>query len=59
VIHRFQVSANASEPEKVKVGKCDVCHDWRVYELPLHIAVGTGNEKATSRLSSWGIYEIH
>jgi hypothetical protein len=36
--NRFQISANASEPEQAKVRKC-VCRDWRMCELPLHITV--------------------
>src|SRR6267154_4494534 len=36
---RFQVSANASEPEQAEVGKCNVCRDWRMCGLPLHITV--------------------
>ena len=35
--NRFQVSANASEPEQAKLRKCDVCRDWCMYELPLHM----------------------
>src|SRR6267154_2714722 len=36
---RFQVSANASEPEQAEVRKCNVCRDWRMCEWPLHITV--------------------
>src|SRR6267154_774737 len=36
---RFQVSANASEPEEAEVRKCNVCRDWRVCEWPLQITV--------------------
>src|SRR6266852_2281546 len=28
--NRFQVSANALEPEVTKVRKCNVCRDWRM-----------------------------
>jgi len=35
----FQVSANASEPEQAKVRKCNVCRDWGMRELPLHVTV--------------------
>src|SRR6266849_1661971 len=38
--NRFQISANASEPEEAKVRKCNVCRDWGTCELPLHITVG-------------------
>ena len=37
--NRFQVCANASEHERAKVRKCDVCRDWRMCELHLHITV--------------------
>src|SRR6266849_9155176 len=38
--NRFQVSTNASEEEQAKARKCNVCRDWRMCELPLHITVG-------------------
>ena len=28
--NRFQVSANASEPEQVKTRKCNECRDWSI-----------------------------
>jgi hypothetical protein len=43
--NRFQVSADASEPEEAKVRMCDVCCDWRMCELPLHITIGNGERK--------------
>src|SRR5258708_6077367 len=33
----FQVSANTSEPKPAKVRKSDMCHDWRMRELTVHI----------------------
>src|SRR6267154_4470874 len=38
----LRVSANASEPEEAKVSKCNVCRDWRMCGLPLHITVRNG-----------------
>ena len=37
--NRFQVSADASEPEEAKVRECNVCRDWRMCELRLRIMV--------------------
>src|SRR6267154_1241881 len=42
---RFQVSANASEPEEAEVRKRNVCRDWRMCGLPLHIPVRNGECK--------------
>ncbi|KAI0282463.1 hypothetical protein BGY98DRAFT_931465 [Russula aff. rugulosa BPL654] len=56
--NRFQVSANALEPEQAKVRKCNVCRDWRVYDLRLHITIGNREVKAISRLSNWGVNGI-
>ena len=36
----FQVSANALKRERAKVRKCNMCRDWRMCELPLHITIG-------------------
>ncbi|KAF8469433.1 hypothetical protein DFH94DRAFT_773868 [Russula ochroleuca] len=36
----FQVSTNSLERKVTKVRKGDVCRDWRIYELPLHVSVG-------------------
>src|SRR6267154_709520 len=38
--NRFQVSANAPEPEQAKVRKGNVCRDCRMSERPPHITVG-------------------
>jgi len=38
--NRFQVSANAFEPEEAKVRKGNVYRDWRMCELPPHKTVG-------------------
>jgi hypothetical protein len=38
--NRFQVSANALEPEQAKIRKCNVCRDWGMCELSLRITVG-------------------
>src|SRR6266403_1590649 len=38
--NRFQISANALELKQAKVRKCNGCRDWRMRELPLHIAIG-------------------
>jgi len=43
--NRFQVSANASEPEQAKVRKCNMCRVWRMCELPPHITVGNRERK--------------
>jgi hypothetical protein len=36
----FQVSANTPEEKPAEVRKCDVCQNWSMYELPLHITIG-------------------
>jgi hypothetical protein len=41
----FQVGANTSEHDVVKVRKCDGCRDWRMCELPLCVKVGNGESK--------------
>jgi hypothetical protein len=52
--NRFQVSANASEPEQAKVRKCNLCRDWRMCELPLHIMVGNKQGEVKVRASFQG-----
>ena len=41
----FQVGVNTSEPDVVKVRKCDGCRDWRMCELPLCVTVGDTESK--------------
>jgi hypothetical protein len=40
--NRFQVSADTLKLKRAKVGKSDMCHDWRMPELPLYITAGNG-----------------
>jgi hypothetical protein len=36
----LQVSTNTSEPKRAEVRKGDVCDDWRMSDLSLHIMIG-------------------
>ena len=45
---RFQVSANTTEMENVKVREGDGCNDRRMYELLFYFAVGNREFEANS-----------
>ena len=45
----FQICANSLEPKRMKVRECDMCDDWPMQQLRLHITAWKRGVKANQK----------